>query len=396
MLRLVRLTTTYPGYLDGLYSRNPTLSSASYREQHRVVQGDFFGWADSWSHALAPLGYEAADILSNAETLQRRWAQEHDFVPGTTNALEDIAVAQLRAFRPEILWFDDHRAELLARIRAEVPSLRLVLGWAGSAIPKTEVWRDIDLILSCAPESVEHLRGRGFACEHLDHAFDPRVLEALPQGEKVRPAAFIGQILLRNEYHRVRGELLERLVATGELTIFSPTIPPGRKQGWKNQVRHLAAGVVNVLGETKAPGVEKLRALAEGRIDALPDRLLRALEPAVFGLGMYRVLRESRVVLNIHADSSPRFASNMRLFETTGVGACLLTDARENLSQLFEPGKEVVAYASADECADKMHWLVANPVAAERIARAGQERCLRDHTFAKRAVRLDKLIRERV
>jgi len=71
--------------------------------------------------------------------------------------------------------------------------------------------------------------------------------------------------------------------------------------------------------------------------------------PGVFGshrsgAGDVPVLKGSKVVLNIHADSSPRFASNMRLFETTGMGACLLTDGRKNLTELFEPGIEVAEY----------------------------------------------------
>ena len=43
----------------------------------------------------------------------------------------------------------------------------------------------------------------------------------------------------------------------------------------------------------------------------------------------------------------------MRLFEATGSGACLVTDWKENLGELFEPDVEVVTYRSVAECVKK-------------------------------------------
>jgi spore maturation protein CgeB len=70
----------------------------------------------------------------------------------------------------------------------------------------------------------------------------------------------------------------------------------------------------------------------------------------VYGLDMYDVFRSSRVTINHHGDVGP-FANNLRLFEATGVGTALLTDRKSNLSELFEPDVEVLAYSSATECA---------------------------------------------
>ena len=43
--------------------------------------------------------------------------------------------------------------------------------------------------------------------------------------------------------------------------------------------------------------------------------------------------------LNRHIDVAEGYANNMRLFEATGVGALLLTEAAPNLADLFEPGR---------------------------------------------------------
>lgn len=83
----------------------------------------------------------------------------------------------------------------------------------------------------------------------------------------------------------------------------------------------------------------------------------------------------------------------MRLFEATGIGTCLVTDWKENLIELFAPEKEVVTYRSAGECVEKVKWLLANPQERQAIARAGQQRTLADHNFARRAEQLDGIIK---
>jgi spore maturation protein CgeB len=101
-----------------------------------------------------------------------------------------------------------------------------------------------------------------------------------------------------------------------------------------------------------------------------------------------------RLAFNNHIDISPVSASNMRLFEATGVGTCLITDEKQNLHELFEPGKEVVTYVSAEDCVEKVQYLIENENDRRAIAEAGQRRTLRDHTFKDRAARIDEIIRK--
>jgi glycosyltransferase involved in cell wall biosynthesis len=125
-------------------------------------------------------------------------------------------------------------------------------------------------------------------------------------------------------------------------------------------------------------------------------RLKPFLKPAVFGLEMFQVLRDSKITLNIHADSSPTYASNMRLFETTGVGTCMVTDWKNNLHEMFEPDKEVIVYRNAEECVEKVKWLLDHPEKREQTAKAGMARTLKEHTFAHRAAQLDEIIKDRI
>ena len=75
----------------------------------------------------------------------------------------------------------------------------------------------------------------------------------------------------------------------------------------------------------------------------------------------------------------------MRMFEATGVGACLVTDYREENALLFDIKNEIVVYKDNDELREKTRWLIDHPAEAKRIAIAGQKRTLRDYTYKNKA-----------
>ena len=363
-MRLLKLTTFYGGYLAGFYRDRPALAGRSFAEQKHALDHDAFGWADFWSKAMEPRGHAVSEVTVNADAMQRAWERENLPAGPVPRDLEDIAVAQGKRFRPDVLWVESPMPELARRMRNEVPSLRCVVGFVGSAMPPLADLRGNDIVISCAPESVERLRASGMPSAHLHHAFDSRIPGRIPDVGPSVDVAFVGQVLARSQFHTGRELLLRTIAGRTGLTIFSS--PPRRG---------IRARLATLVG-AEPPGEDP------GGNWKLP----------VWGLEMFRVLKGSKVVLNIHADSSPRFASNMRLFETTGMGACLLTDRRENLAELFEPGIEVVEYRGAEECVERVKWLLDHPSEREGIAAAGQRRTLRDHTFAARAPRLEEIL----
>ena len=51
---------------------------------------------------------------------------------------------------------------------------------------------------------------------------------------------------------------------------------------------------------------------------------------------------------------------------------------------MFVPGKEVVAYRTAEECAEHVEYYLRHAAEREAIASAGHVRTLRDHTIHQR------------
>ena len=107
---------------------------------------------------------------------------------------------------------------------------------------------------------------------------------------------------------------------------------------------------------------------------------------------MYQVLAQAKIALNRHIDVAEGFANNMRLYEATGVGTLLLTDAKSNLGDLFEPGREVITYASEDELVERIHYYLDHENERGGIAQAGQGRTLSEHTYEHRMRELVELL----
>ena len=123
-VRLLRITNNYPGYLEKFYATRPWLKEQPYGEQYRALMDDCFGWADFWTQAFGKLGYEVWEPVCNAESQQKAWAREHGVTYDEENWLLGIAEAQVRHFRPDILFVNDYytfRRAFLENLRSGCP-----------------------------------------------------------------------------------------------------------------------------------------------------------------------------------------------------------------------------------------------------------------------------------
>lgn len=404
-VKLQRITTNYPGYLRQFYQTNAELVSQPYAVQHAALMREAHGWADFWSKALGKLGYECDEVVSNAEPLQKAWALEHGLSYNEEGWLFEITAAQVKAFKPDVLFVNDYVTyppDYIRRLRAECSSIRLVLGWCGAPYTDASVFAAYDVVLSSVPELVKSFLAQGHRCEHVNHAFDPRVLQRIKQDEPNVDFGFIGTIAKKNKFHNSREILLLELLRRAPFKIWVDSHSPSWQERSNVLIRQWAFDVVQMANRAGVSATTlkaipiagkvrnwKARPALSPKLDA---RIVAVAQPPLFGLDMFQQLQRTRVSLNTHIDISVSHASNMRLYEATGVGSCLLTDWKSNLGELFEDGVEVVSYKSADECIEKVDYLLANEDARRAIATAGQRRTLRDHSFDNRAVQLDQII----
>ena len=396
-MRFLKLGIYYATYLRDFYAKRGGLENRNYSLQHRELIADCFGSSEFWTSALNNLNYETLDLVANAEPAQKTWARENDFAFSEKNWFFEIAAEQIKKFLPDVLFVADYATftpEFLRNIRRECPSIRLILGWCGAPFQNFGVMREWDIALSCVPELVAEFKKNGIESFHVNHAFAPRILKAIDIASKPEiDFAFIGSILKQSRFHIERERLLAYLVEHTNLQIWSDVKPepdaPRRNFSMRGAARFIAGAPERLIkGLTRA---RKNSASEAGQL--IDESILKRARAPVFGLEMFQKIRDSRVVFNQHIDISPVSASNMRLFETTGTGACLLTDWKENLPELFEPDVEVLTYRTPEECAEKVRYILDNEKLRRQIAEAGQCRTLRDHNFENRAARIDEIVR---
>jgi spore maturation protein CgeB len=406
-MRLLKLGIYHLSYLRDFYAKRPELKRQPYSVQHRALIEDCFGSSDFWTNALTRLNYKTTDIIANAEFLQISWASENGINFDENDWLFEIAKTQIKRFRPDVLLIADYStftADFLKNLRRECPFIRLVIGWCGAPYSDSSVFREWDIALSCVPEMVADFRAKGIRSHHVNHAFAPRILNQLDlKSEPGVDFAFIGSILKQNQFHIERERLLLELVKSTNLQIWSEIKRPSFKQRRDVFARRKAHDIVHAargagISEQLLKVLPLVRKIARWKSPPtfeqyVDERIARRTRSPIFGIEMFQQLLDTRVVFNNHIDISPVSASNMRLFETTGVGACLLTDWKENLSDLFEPDTEVLTYRSAEECVEKVNYILEHEDERHSIAAAGQLRTLREHTFDNRAARIDEIIR---
>jgi spore maturation protein CgeB len=351
-MRVLIVDTCYPAFLASHYGSNSGLERRPYDEQWRALMDTFFGTADSYSHHLRELGHEAHEVVVNAEPLQRAWAREHSRTWSLRGRLmgragSELVVAQAEWFEPDVVYVQ-HIGFLPPKTMAALKArTRLVVGQIASEAPAAEHFRHFDLVLTSFPHFVPMFRELGVASEYLKLAFDPRVLERVGETSRTFGAAFVGN--LGRSQHARGNDLLERAAERVPIEFWGYNV--------------------------------------EGRPASSP--VVRRYRGEAWGLEMFRVLASSRIAVNRHIDVAEDNANNMRLYEATGVGSLLLTDAKKNLGELFEVGREVIAYRDEDELVEAVEHYLAHEDERADVAAAGRQRTLRDHAYA---VRMRELV----
>jgi lipopolysaccharide transport system permease protein len=363
-VRILIVDTYYPAFLRAFAAQASDRSDGSYRDLWRALMSTCFAAADFYSFNLRSAGHEATEIVANYSDLQRRWARENapDLfaayalfrAAGRLDAWQRRVLArQVSRDQPDVLYVQDPvwvGTDLLRQLK---PRVGLVVGQVASNLPTDLDLSVYDLMLSSFPPYVDRFRAAGLDSEYLKLAFEPRILPLLGEPKIEHRVSFIGG---HTALHESGTALLEKVAAEFPVEFW----------GY---------------------GVESLP----------PDSVIRRQHRgAAWGLEMYRIFAASKVVLNRHIDLAGGFANNMRLFEATGAGACLLTDQKDNLADLFRVGTEVASYGSAEECLEALRFLMPRDAERQAIARAGQARTLRDHNYEIRMQELADLLRPRV
>jgi spore maturation protein CgeB len=359
-MRILILDPCYPEFLRSFYADHSHVADLPYADQWRALMDQCLGTADFYSVNLTSLGHEASEIVFNSEQLQRRWASENGtrlphgqwtsvkrkgWIPWPQRRAENewsytVLKAQVKHYRPDVLYVHDMNNISAAFLREMKSYVRLIVGQIACSITPGADFSQYDLVVSSLPHYVESFRAQGLESQFLRLGFGSSVLNKIsPQADSYAVTHIGGY----GAVHEPRNQLLEALIASG--------LP------------------VACFGY----GTDQL---------APTSPILNVYRGEAWGIEMYNIRANSRIVVSKHVPSvAGNYANLMTLYEATGVGSLLVIDHKENLHALFEAGKEVIVYDSTEECAELIRYYLQHEEERKRIARAGQERTLKEHTY---------------
>lgn len=378
-VKVLKASYLYPIYLDGFYLKNNELKNKSYNNQYHQIMGDLFGWSDVWKRTLEETGeFEVMEVMLTNEIIQKKWAEEFEVKFDDKNWLIDILNYQIDFFQPEILFVHDNiflTSEVIKNIKERFTTIKLVIGYDGIALNNLDRFEEFDIVLSClestasfyTEKSKNKIKGYFFPL-----GFDAKVVNKLEGLEKEIPFSFIGSLVRGEGYHNKRIKDITKLVNHSSLQIYS-----------------------NGLGEKYEP----FRYLQRNRLKKFQFEefwqvysIGRKTNDPVYGLEMYKLLAKSKMTFNSHLDNAKGKAANMRLFEATGSGTCLITDYMDNLTDFFTED-EVVTYKTIPECIDKVKNLLRDDKLRDKISIAGQKKTLESHSLKDRILDFSILLK---
>jgi len=360
-MRFFIINACYKNFLNDFYNRSLEIKNASYAKQKELLLAKQFGTADFYSKNLKNLGHKAEEFIINNQILQKQWAREHNIkyrksrfqrIPKIrsyfkSNWMTKILEAQILEFKPDIIYNKNLgilKPTFLEKIKKYT---KLLVGQIACPLPSNDYLKPYHLIISSFPHYVKRFRNKGIRSEYLKIGFEKSILDKLKETNEKYDAVFVGGI---SRHHNKIIEAFEYLV--------------------KN----------NIPIDFWGYGFKKL----------LPNSPIRNKHHGkAWALNMYNILYNAKISINRHIDVAENYANNMRLYESTGVGTMLITDLKDNLNELFEIGREIETYSSKEELAEKIKYYLTHEDERKKIAQAGQQRTLKDHTYE---IRMKELI----
>lgn len=377
----------YSGYLDSFYKKHSGISGLSYQEHKKLLLDDTTEFVAAYIKNFRKIGIEADCVVCNDNQLQRKWSKERNLDP---DKKWDILFDQINTFIPDVLWIENLSyvtPGFLKHLRNEIPAIKLIAANHCSPFNSKvlESLSEVDFVITCTPglkTSIENLGRKSYL---VYHGFDSDLLQRTKAQTNAQLNDFIfsGSLITGGDFHTQRLRLIERILEEKVPIGLYVNLEKTYRIKAKQSIYHFSQ-LVNKIGLGKS--FERFQILKYGKtwVDSYSDTLMSHKKPPVFGIDMLELFMRSKIVLNFHIGVAGDYAGNMRMFEVTGVGSCLLTDNKKNMPELFNIDSEVVVYANEEDCVAKVKWLLDHEDEREKIALAGQKKTLQYHTVENR------------
>ncbi len=371
-MKILFLQTNYPGFLNSFYEKLGDTENLTYTDLKNKWASEFFGSSNFYLKNLKPLGWEGDEIIMNDWIMQSKWMHEHklkisknqhhmglNILPqriknlfGLNSWMKKIFFAQVKKIKPDIIYLHDITILNSSDLKTIHKYTKLIVGQIAYPLPlNRNVLKSFDLLISSFPHFVKMFRDMEIKSEYLKWCVEGNLAKQIGEKKRVYDVSYVGGF---SPHHSKGNKILDEVSSEVKIDF------------WGYNVNFL-------------PINSPIRKTYHGE---------------VWGKDMYEIFASSKIVINRHINISENYANNMRMYDSTAMGALLITDDKSNMSEFFEVGKEVITYKSPTDLINKIKYYLSHPKEREKIAKEGQKRTLKDHTYEVRMRELDIILRK--
>lgn len=400
-MKIAILSTCYLEQIKILYQNHYQLKDLHYEDEFEGLLKYSASQFYYWKKYIKRSGLDIEIFCHDLIWLNQKWAQEQKSSQLKELSSNELFLQRIKLFKPDILFVFSpiYYSEMIKKIKSDVSSVKKTVAWYGARQGnERETFNSYDLTLTNSKVFRQRLHATGMNAEILQHSFEPNTYDVISHSRKNLPKErknrimFTGTLGFENPDHLSRTVYLEKLAKSVDVDLFSDgaVYQKTKKQILLETRFFISSALSSSLGNL-APNKLKMWADKQN-LPKFPKSSTKAfaqsLKGAVYGRDMLDKLSEYQVCFNFHNDATGDSACNMRMFEATGMGCCLLTDHKSDINSLFEPDTEIFTYKNSDEAISKATYLINNPKIARKIALAGQQKTHSEYTTEKQVQQL--------
>lgn len=265
--------------------------------------------------------------------------------------------------------------------------LELVIAHLGHPFNPDQL-QGVDLILCASDELSAYYRNAGFRTETLFHSF-PIQLSSHAKKFQDRDLEFVftGSSGLKLDSHQKRLAYLQRLSKEFDCRLYldhqedivlprAISFSNGGAYEFRLRLSEFRKKTLLRMDRTLGTG-------ATNRNFALTAEESQLGSAAIYGTEMFKVLGNTKLTVQIHTTAT-KSAGAMRIFESAGMGACLISDGI-NLKKILIPESEILTFSSESELHKKCSYFLAHHDEMSEIAQRGQTAIMSRHSNKVRA-----------
>jgi hypothetical protein len=367
-LRLLKFDSVHP--YDFLHRKQAQdrqrLLGLSYEEYYAWLMAQRLGMSDFLTFYMNEAGWRAREVVpvdeilleklpvsvrpsarKRAHQLLRRIASSpvKDFLTlRSINENEQIRrenkyEAYINSFKPDVIFIREP-CHVDGRFWDRFRDRCLIVGFTGCTTLDPWNWNTHrhDVIFTLTEEYLNFFRAEGVESHLFSYGIDERLARDLSGAGKKYDCAFVGYLGVLDQ--RVKTKLMESIA---------------------QQVDFKWWGI-------KGPEIDEQSALH------------KTWQGPVAGIDMFRIYKESKIVVNEYPEMAMSKNVNMRTMEVLNVGSFLLTRAASNIEWLEKAGA-LVTFNSPEDCLKKIKHYLADEGSREKIAAQGLQTALENFNY---------------